>query len=334
MIWQLAPDMKRDAILSFGLALAALAAPIAAQEPPETSQSTHSAGWPGLGSGSTPQEQQESLAQGPELHRGVSPLDLLRERRRLDAALAAIQPHRRGAVDAYVITIALDSDPVFAREAREAGRVLSHRYNADGRTLVLAGPDGEDDGLPSGSITSLMVALAHLAEKMDPQEDVLVLYSTSHGLPQGLAYHYGDQGYGILSPQRLKDALEELGLKRRLLLLSACYSGVFVPELASDETAIITASAANRTSFGCQPDNDWTFFGDALINRALRKPNGLLMAHREAQLLIADWESRMRVLASLPQARIGQTAQVWLDALEAQIPQTSTEPTGKPSIGD
>ena len=86
---------------------------------------------------------------------------------------------------------------------------------------------------------------------MDPDDDVLVLYTTSHGLKLGLAYHYGDTGYGVLSPARFKSVLEELGIKRRILLLSACYSGVFVDQMASADTAILTAAASNRTSFGC-----------------------------------------------------------------------------------
>ncbi len=331
--------MKRGAIFQSACTAIAMAfaVPTMAQSTPsqsESSASTHSAQWPGLGSGSTPQEVQQSLEQGPQLDRNLSALELLEQRRRLDAALAAIAPQRAGQVDAYVVSIALDSDPVFAREAREVGKVLERRYNADGRTLVLAGPDEADDGLPRGSIKALLISLASLAERMDPAEDVLVLYSTSHGLPQGLAYHYGDDGYGILSPALLKDTLEELGIEKRLLLISACYSGIFVPELASDDTAIITASASNRTSFGCQPDNDWTFFGDALLNRAMRKPQSLLLAHREATLSIADWESRMRLPASLPQARIGNSAQSWLAAIEARIPQVATAPTGRPSMGE
>ena len=45
-------------------------------------------------------------------------------------ALATLQPQRKGVVDAYVVTVGLDSDPVFGREAREAGKVLSRRYDA------------------------------------------------------------------------------------------------------------------------------------------------------------------------------------------------------------
>ena len=46
-------------------------------------------------------------------------------------------------------------------------------------TITLAGPDSRSAGLPRGSITSLIVTLAHISEAMDPEEDVLVLYTTS-----------------------------------------------------------------------------------------------------------------------------------------------------------
>jgi hypothetical protein len=29
---------------------------------------------------------------------------------------------------------------------------------------------------------------------------------------------------------------------------------------------VLTAAAADKTSFGCEPSRDWTFFGDALFN--------------------------------------------------------------------
>ncbi|MEL7447118.1 MAG: C13 family peptidase [Pseudomonadota bacterium] len=279
-------------------------------------------------------ERNDSLAAGPELERGLSVAEMLEQRRRLDGALGQIQPQRPGIVDAYVLTIALDSDPVFAREAREAERVLSRRYGAEGRSVALAGPDGRQDDLPRGSISALVFALARIAEQMDTNEDVLVLYSTSHGLPQGLAYHYGDTGYGILSPERFQAILEELGIERRILLISACYSGVFIPALASDSTAILTASTGNRTSFGCEAENDWTFFGDALINRALRKPQSLEEASKEASLAIAGWELRARAPASLPQTVIGNDVSDWIDTLDENIPAVAGEPVGRPAAGE
>jgi hypothetical protein len=316
------------------LLLAVLSSPGLNAQDRSTQPPEHVSSYPDMGTGESRAERRKSYELGPQLTRGVPAKELLEQRRRLDEALARIKPQRRGTVDAYVVTIALDSDPVFAREAREAGKVLSRRYDGEGRTLTLAGPDGVRDDLPQGSIDALLIALARIAEIMDPEEDVLVLYSTSHGLELGLAYHYGDTGYGVLSPARLKSVLEELGIKRRVLLLSACYSGVFIGPLASADTAILTASAANRTSFGCQADNDWTFFGDALINNALRSPQSLKDASLQASLLVAEWEASKRLLASLPQTRIGKGVEAWLPALEARMPQTATKPVGRPAVGE
>ena len=165
----------------------------------------------------------------------------------------------------------------------------------------------------------LRLAIAHLGTIMDGREDVLVLYTTSHGADIGLAYHYGDSGYGILSPRTLRTALDEAGIVRRVLIISACYSGVFVPVLASADTAILTAAASTRSSFGCVAQNDWTFYGDALINRALRQPVGLEVAARMAGRSVAEWEAKSRFLASLPQVSIGAGARGWLPVIEAGV---------------
>ena len=296
----------------------------------------HTTSWPNLGTGADKATRNASLQLSPQYDRGVTASEKLAQRRRLDASLAALAPQRPGVVDSYVISIAFDSDPVFGKEAREAGRVLSRRYNAQGRTLVLAGPDGvsadEAGTIPKGSIHAFDIALASLAEVMDRSEDVLIIYTTSHGVPPGLTYHYGDSGYGILSPQHFRDSLTELGIKKRVLILSACFSGVFVPYLASSDTAILTAAAFNRSSFGCKAENDWTFFGDALINNALRKPQSLGDAAKEAHKSIADWEGRLELRPSLPQLLIGEGAKDWLPALEAGIPRRATRPVGRPSV--
>lgn len=315
------------------LLAAALAAPAPAQQAPEPlNPQAHISPFPNLGTGYDDAQAQGSLNLGPEMQRGQPAREMLAERRRLDAALAALKPQRRGTIDAYVVAVALDSDPVFSREAREAGRVLTRRYAAEGYTITLAGPDGRSGGLPKGSLTSLTLTLARIAELMDPGEDVLVLYATSHGSPPGLVYHDGDSGFGILSPSRLGSVLGELGIQRRIVLLSACFSGVFVPFLGSPDTAIMTAASAERTSFGCQTDNDWTFFGDALVNNALRKPQPLAAAAAEARGAIAGWEADSSFEPSQPQIVFGASVDQWLPALEARVPRAATAPVGAPAV--
>ena len=313
------------AVTAFGLALPAVAQ---TYTPPP-----HVSGYPGLGSGTTQREVEASLTLGPELERNRPARWMLADRRRMDRALAALQPQRKGIVDTYVISIGLDSDPVFGREARQAGKVLSSRYTATGRTIVMAGTNGSAPSeLPNGSITNMTLALARIAELMDPKEDVLVLYTTSHGAPIGIVYNDADQGFGMISPQRLWAMLGKLGIERRMVLISACYSGVFVPLLASEDSVVITASSADRTSFGCQADNDWTFFGDALINHALRKAQPIDAAGTEAVGLIGAWEAQGKLTPSQPQVSIGSRTGVWLAALDARGLKATSMPVGRPAV--
>ena len=136
----------------------------------------------------------------------------------------------------------------------------------------------------------------------------------------------------MIAPERLKLLLDELNFKRRILLLSACYSGIFVPELANDNSVIVTAASSSQPSFGCTPGNDWTFFGDALVNNALRKSQPLAKATEEATGLISLWEAKLGLEPSNPQVSIGGDTAKWLAALEMQMPAAETAKVGRPAI--
>lgn len=258
----------------------------------------------------------------------------LAQHKKLSSAINALQPQRPGVVDAYVLSIGLDSDAVFARESAEAAEVLARRYGAAGRTLYLAaGADDTATGAPQGSPSNLATALAAIAGKMDRKEDVLILFATSHGHPvSGLAYRDREYAAGMIAPQRLSDLLDGIGVKRRMVMLSACYSGIFIPLLTNDQTVIVTAASSQRPSFGCAPGNDWTFFGDALMNNALRKPQKFDAAIAEATGLITQWENTLELKPSRPQLFIGENARIWLDVLENKMPATASAKVGRPAI--
>jgi hypothetical protein len=250
---------------------------------------------------------------------------------KVDAALGKLAPQRPGVVDAYVLVVSLDDDPVFGREAREAARVLSRRFDAAGRTLLLSEIEGNAVGDGAGSPATLDRALSGIASRMDRQEDVLVLYATTHGRPgDGLIYKARGAAADAITPYRLASMLNRLDVPNRLIILQACYSGQFIPSLASDRTVVITAAARDRPSFGCTPGNDWTFFGHAFVNQALRKPAPLAQQFREARNLIGKWERKAGLQPSQPQISIGRNTTLWLQPLEARAPQTATAPTGQP----
>ena len=313
--------------------IAALALVLPAAASTQTFQAPrHTSGPSPLLVAGSPADIQRRADDGIQIERARSPAEELDELRKLDRALAALQPQRAGTIDAYVVVVSLDSDPVFGREARAAGEVLGRRYGANGRTIVLAGTDGRAAStLPRGTPNTLAITFARIAELMDEREDVLVLYTTSHGAPFGLYYNDADNGFGAISPNRLAGMLNGLGIRNRLLIISACYSGVFVPRLQSETTAIVTAAASDRTSFGCAAQNDWTFFGDAMINRALRAPQPLATAFEQARTLVAGWELQIHGQPSNPQVSIGANTARWLTALEARLP-PATEPVGRPAL--
>lgn len=250
---------------------------------------------------------------------------------RLQGAVAKLQAERPGTVDAYVIVAALDADPVFNREAREAGRVLARRFDAEGRTLVLAHDEGDDKADVEASPQELARALDDVALKMNRDEDVLVLYTTSHGSPHnGLNFRDPERGEAVITPTRLQAMLDHTGVKNRLVVLQACFSGQFVPVLQGPRTIVATAASAQKSSFGCAAGNDWTFFGYAFVNQAMRTPDTFERQFRRAWVTILGWEQKAGYDPSSPQISIGADTAAWLAALDAREPKTTSAPVGRP----
>jgi hypothetical protein len=255
------------------------------------------------------------------------------QNKKVNAAISALQPERPGVVDAYVVVAGLDGDGVFGKEAAETAKLLSGRYDAVGRTVALAVGDGDSGAQASANSANLMAVLAGVAEKMNKAEDVLVLYTTSHGGPGiGIVFKDTDKAFGLMSANRMAETLNGLGITRRLVMVSACYSGSFVTTLKSDETVVVTAASADRSSFGCHPGNDWTFFGDALINGELRKPLPLETSVKAAFKVIGGWETKYQLKPSEPQLFVGAKTKPWLDALEKRMPKATSAKVGRPAI--
>ena len=253
------------------------------------------------------------------------------DQRRMEDAFARLQLQRPGIVDAYVVVAALDADPVFSREAREAGRVLSSRFDAAGRTLVLAGDEGSDTADAAATPVGLAQALAKVASVMNRDEDVLVLYTTSHGSPHaGLNFRDPKRGEAVIAPSQLSAMLAQPGFKNRLIILQACFSGQFVPALSGPRTVVATAASSMKSSFGCSAGNDWTFFGYAFINQAMRQPDTLVRQFRRAFVTILAWEQRLGYEPSSPQISVGKDTAGWLAALDAREPKTASAPVGRP----
>lgn len=280
------------------------------------------------------QPQQTQPQQSPSLQRGpfgsmevaFDPHEAAKQLDMFNAALAGLSPQRPGTPDVYVLSLSLWDDPVFEREASATAEVLSKRYRAEGRTLVLsAGVKGQPRTLPAASPLFFHAALAKLASMMDPNEDALVLFMTSHGGRDGTISFYEERRMrSAMSGRHLRAALDNAGVGNRLVIISACFSGAFIRPLASDTTIVFTAASSTQTSFGCQPERDWTYFGDAFINQQLRSSAPLFAAFDQAKTLIAGWESRDGYEPSNPQRSIGTRTAALLRALGERAPDASS----------
>jgi hypothetical protein len=140
---------------------------------------------------------------------------------------------------------------------------------------------------------------------MDRNEDVLLLFMTSHGSTEGVALWLPGAVYGDLSPAQIATVLDREGIKNRIIIVSACFSGVFLKPLANDHTIILTAADENSTSFGCTSEREWTYFGDAFFNHGLQGGGTIEEAFLDAKVSIGQWEARDGLSPSNPQGHFG-----------------------------
>jgi hypothetical protein len=228
----------------------------------------------------------------------------------IDQTLQAVLPGRSGVAELFFVGFAgYAREQVFLNEAGAAANLIATRFGAAGRTAVLANSRRTVDTLPLASATNLRATLSGVAAKMNADEDVLFLFLTSHGSPGRVAVNFWPLELNQLSAKELKDMLDQAGIKWRVIVVSACYSGSFVDVLKDENTLIMTASAADRTSFGCGHDGTFTYFGDAYFGHALRDELSFARAFDAASVAIDRRERAEGLTASLPQifegARIG-----------------------------
>lgn len=224
----------------------------------------------------------------------------------LDAAASRLQPQRQGVTDIYSIGIAgwADQD-VFDKELDGGLRALSRILPIEGREIRLINHPDTTARSPIATRQNFAAAVRAVARKMNREEDVLLLFLTSHGSQQGLALHFWRLASASLSPADVVSVLDEEGIKNRLVIVSACYSGVFVAPLKNENTIVMTAADERSTSFGCSDQREWTYFGEALFAHALAPGRNLEGAFKVAQATIAEWEARDKLPASNPQAHFG-----------------------------
>ncbi len=226
--------------------------------------------------------------------------------RLLHDQFARLTPSRKGETEIYTLAVAgwADQD-VFVKELDGALEAIGSVLPTKGRTVRLINRRDTVNTIPLANFSNFTAAVRAIGNVMDKDNDVFVLVMTSHGEQTGFALQLPG-GTAELTPQQVAAALDGEGIKNRVVIVSACFSGIFVPPLANDNSIVITAADAKHTSFGCAPERDWTYFGDAFFHQSLHPGADFENAFDHARVLILGWEMMDHATPSNPQGSFGR----------------------------
>ena len=233
----------------------------------------------------------------------------------------SLKRQRPGRTDVYFVGFgSYASEDVFMKEVRTIRTLFDTRFDSAGRSVALINNPATVEQTPIASATNLAKVLLHIGGLMDKKEDVLVLYLTSHASKQHhLSVNFWPLPLNALKPDDLKAALDASGIRWKVVIISACYSGGFIEKLRDDYTLVMTSSDAQRESFGCGAGSNFTYFGQALLDVELRRTFSFVEAFAGAQRSIAEREQKERRKPSLPQIALGVLIEPKLDALARDL---------------
>ena len=217
---------------------------------------------------------------------------LYNQRALLTQAINALAPREPGRINLFLLAVGGDgSQEVFRREVEFVRKQFAERFGTGKRTIALVNSRTTVGSAPMATATSFREALAALAARMDRSQDILFVFLTSHGSRQHeLVLNQNGMDLPDLSAAELGRLLRESGIRWKVVVISACYSGGFLQPLKDEGTLVITAARHDRASFGCADENDFTYFGRAYFEKALPLASSFQDAFRKAESMVREME--------------------------------------------
>lgn len=226
----------------------------------------------------------------------------------VDAQIAALAPQRPGKVDLFVVAMAGDgAEDVFRNEVELATTLFDERFGTAGRSLSLINHVDTLPQVPLATRRNLLRTIEGVGRLIDPAEDIVLVFMTSHGSEDhDWLVQLGDLSLTQIVPDDLLEAYDNAGIRWRVSIVSACYSGGYIDVLASATSLVITSARADRPSFGCGTDADLTYFGRAYLAEALATHTDLVAAFESARQRVEARERADGFDPSEPQIRLGE----------------------------
>lgn len=242
---------------------------------------------------------------------------LYRQQALLESQWSALEPGDPDRIELYFLGVAGDGQQgVFRRELLYVRDRFERDYGTQGHSVVLINDRSTVDEFPLATRTSIRRSLEQLASRMDAAQDILFVYLSSHGSDDfEFSLEQPQMSLPDLSADELAGMLGNLPVQWKVVVISACYSGGFIPKLEDARTLVITSAAPDRTSFGCEDNNRFTYFGEAYFKDALPQTGDFSSAFDLAERLVTEREQAQGYDPSRPQisrpAAIMQQLEAW-----------------------
>ncbi|MFC0632755.1 C13 family peptidase [Brevundimonas balnearis] len=135
-----------------------------------------------------------------------------------------------------------------------------------------------------------------------------LFYLTSHGSTEGVVF-----GPGTFTPTEAAVLLRSAcGARPTVVVVSACYSGVFLGALSGPNRMVMTAARPDRNSFGCGEDDVYPFFDACVIESLPVAADFIDLANRTRACVARREAEEGATPPSEPQIRIGRDMQLLL----------------------
>ncbi len=139
------------------------------------------------------------------------------------------------------------------------------------------------------------------------------VYITTHGAPLGIT-----MGKDLITQRTVGDIIDRSCIGRpTVIVVSACYSGMFIPVIRADNRFIFTAARADRTSFGCAEDLQYTYFDQCFLESMPMASDFVTLAAKTTECVAKREVIEGATPPSEPQVYIGATVGPTLPAFGA-----------------
>lgn len=167
--------------------------------------------------------------------------------------------------------------------------------------------------------TTAQQALAGITEVTGRATRGCLLYFTSHGSPAGIVFG----PTMMLAPADMARLVRNwCGDRPTVVVISACYSGVFKEALSGPNRIVMTAASRVTSSFGCGADSKYPYFDGCVLESLPNTTDFINLAHTTRACVTRRETEEKLTPPSEPQVFVGANMQLMGPTLRFNRPPT------------